>query len=333
MYLMPQLRQNIITGEWVVIAPERAKRPSDFTVARGMNVERLHDSPFLVGGKAWEHRLKEFDTKNTYTVPNLFPAFVCDEKMCSTRSYYPEKSFYRAKEAIGDHDVVVIKDPEKDVYSFSLETWDDLIKTFQTRNLSHNRNPEIEYVTCIYNHGEQAGASIKHPHAQIFASPIVPNYVQKELDGAERYYNNNGVNVFTDILHHEIETKVRLLAKNKYFTAFTFYAARFPFETWIMPNNEQSQFAAINKTERGSLASIMQKIMSLFKKTLDGPAINFWIHTLPATQQEARYFTWHLEISPRVTGYGGFELGSGVIIDIMSPEKAALYLSKSDNHE
>jgi len=326
---MPQLRQNIITGEWVVIAPERAKRPSDFIEALEKNKESVENSPFLVGSSAWKKRFKEYDTKNTYTIANLFPAFVCDETMCETRSYYPEKSFYRAKSSVGDHDVIVIKDPKQDLFSFTQKTWEDLLTAFQSRYIKHSKNEAVEHIMCIYNHGARSGASIEHPHAQIFASPIVPNYVQKELSGSERYFNNNGVSVFEDIVLHEKAEKIRIIAENKEFLAFTFYAARFPFETWVMPKKQAGHFEKINPTERKSLARFMRIVLSMIDKTLKNPSLNFWIHTLPTTINEAKHFCWHIEIAPRVARYGGYELGSGVVIDVVSPEKAAQYLRKN----
>ncbi len=326
---MPQLRQNIITGEWVVIAPERAKRPSDFIESHTKVKQRIENSPFMVGGKAWKKRFTEFDTKTTYIISNLYPAFVCDEKLCETRSFYPEKGFYRAKSSVGDHDVVVIKDPNVGLFSFDAKIWDDLITTFQSRHIHHSKNPQVEYVMCIYNHGPKAGASIEHPHAQIFASPIVPNYIQKELDGAQRYFNNNGVSVYKDILQHEIQEKVRVIAENEHFLAFTFYAARFPFETWVMPKIHSGHFENINKTTRKSLCNIMRKVLGMINETLKNPSINFWIHCLPTTYEDTKHYSWHIEIAPRVSRYGGYELGSGVVIDVVSPEKAAAYLRKN----
>lgn len=332
---MPQLRQNIVTGEWVVIAPERAKRPSDFytsTLAAQPDdqhtKEHPQQSPFVVGGDTWKHRYKDADTTHTYTVANKYPAFACDEKLCETRSYYPEGSFYRAKAAVGEHDVVVVKDADLSIYTFPLAVWEDLFLAFQLRYLSYLRNPAIEHVMPIYNHGPAAGASILHPHGQIFASPIVPNYIEHELAGAERYFTNNGVNVFADLVEHELKEEVRILATNKDFVAFTFFAARFPFEIWIVPVSQQSHYAKLKKGERKNLAHIMSQVVGMLGATLRQPSLNFWIHSQPTTMEETRHYRWHLEIAPRVGGYGGFELGSGVIIDIMSPEIAAYHLRK-----
>lgn len=319
----------------MVIAPERAKRPSDFYAsalaaqpADSPKKDSPSPDPFAVGGDSWRHRIKDADTTHTYTVQNKYPAFVCDEKLCETRSYYPEGSFYRAKAAVGEHDVVVVKDPTLSIYSLPHKIWEDLFLAFQLRYLSYLRNPAIEHIMPIYNHGSAAGASIIHPHGQLFASPIVPNYIDHELSGAERYYTNNGVNVFADLVEHEVKEETRILTTNKDFVAFTFFAARFPFEIWIVPTAQQSHYAEIKAGERKNLAAIMAKVVSMVGGTLREPSLNFWIHSQPTTMQETRYYRWHLEIAPRIGGYGGFELGSGVVIDIMSPEIAAYHLRK-----
>lgn len=330
---MPQLRQNIVTGEWVVIAPERAKRPSDFHASAlaaqpsdAPKKKHPDPSPFTVGGDAWRHRIKSADTTYTYTAQNKYPAFVCDEKLCTTRSYYPEGSFYRAKAAVGEHDVIVVKDPDLSVYTFPLPVWEDLFLAYQLRYLSYLRNPAIEHVMPIYNHGSAAGASIMHPHGQIFASPIIPNYIEHELAGAERYYTNNGVNVFGDLVEHEKKEEVRVISSNPDFIAFTFFAARFPFEIWVVPTAQESHYAKIKAGARKNLAKIMKDVMRMIGGTLREPSLNFWIHSQPTTMEETRPYRWHLEIAPRIGGYGGFELGSGTVIDIMSPEIAAHHL-------
>lgn len=332
---MPQLRQNIVTGEWVVIAPERAKRPSDFyanslAAQPADAAKKSHPSPdpFAVGSDSWRHRIKDADTTHTYTVANKYPAFACDEKLCETRSYYPEGSFYRAKAAVGEHDVVVVKDGTLSIYTFPVRVWEDLFLAYQLRYLSYLRNPAIEHVMPIYNHGSAAGASIVHPHGQLFAGPIVPNYIEHELAGAERYYTNNGVNVFADLVTHELKEEVRILSTNKDFVAFTFFAARFPFEIWVVPTAQESHYATIKAGERKNLAKIMAEVIGMVGITLREPSLNFWIHSQPTTLEESRNYRWHLEIAPRVGGYGGFELGSGVVIDIMSPEIAAYHLRK-----
>jgi UDPglucose--hexose-1-phosphate uridylyltransferase len=324
---MPQLRQDVVTGSWVVIAPERAKRPSDFHSASIQNDSQ--PSPFLVGGDAWKGRIKEADTTNTFTIQNLYPAFVCDEAQCETRSYFPEGSLFRAKPAVGDHEVIVIKDPTLNIFHFTEAIWHDLFASFQMRMLTMSRQTEVIHAMPIYNHGTEAGASIGHPHAQLFGTPIIPNRIQHELNGSETYFSNNGTNVFDDLIEHELRVKARVITSNADFIAITAYAARFPFEMWIIPLSQGAHFHRLTNRQRTNLAKIMKDVVGRLGRTLKNPSFNLWIHSSPTTYDEVRHYRWHIEIAPRVVGYGGFELGADTIIDIMSPEVAAEHLRQN----
>ena len=324
---MPQLRQNIITGEWVVIAPERAKRPSDFSVSHSKKETADKKDVFEVGGKVYkEQRLTgQFESDNIYVIPNSFPAFVEEKNKCSHRTYELE-DFYRARPSTGGHDVVIIKKADTNIYEFTTEIWHDLFTMVKRRYQYWRKDCNAEHTMLIYNHGSQAGASIAHPHAQIFASNIVPNQLYREIRGAEDYFMNNGHNVFQDLIDHEKKTKDRVVVETDEFIAFTFYAARFPFEVWILPKEEGGHFADETSVKMHALGDILKKVMKMYEKVLDKPHLNFYLHDLPKSIHNAEFFRWHVEITPRVANYGGYELGSGVIIDVMSPEEAAEYM-------
>ena len=181
----------------------------------------------------------------------------------------------------------------------------------------------------IYNHGAEAGASIDHPHAQIFASGIVANTVGREIAGSDHYYDINGACVYCDIIKHELKEKIRIVYENDSCLAFNFYASRFPFETWIMPKHHESQFEETSKSTMHDLADALMETLQMMDRTLDNPPLNFYIHTLPIIDANSASYHWHLEITPRVSTFGGFELGSEVIINVMPPEEAAGYLKQN----
>lgn len=322
---MPQLRQNIITGEWVVIAPERAKRPDEYVTAATVRRQAKAECVFCLNKPEYQKRLEDFETKNIYTVPNKFPAFVEIEDHCSSRSHKIEGDFYRVRPSTGGHDVVVVKDHDIDLPNFSQEIWEEMLEVFKMRYQYFARKGVI-YTMPIYNHGPEAGASIEHPHAQIFASNIIPNIPSRELHHTQEYFDRNGQCVFCKLLEHEKKFKIRIIAENKKFLAFTFYAARFPFEIWILPKHHQDRFENEKEATYRDLAEILRIILGKLNKALNDPPINIFWHSLPNTIKSADYYHWHIEIAPRVQGYGGFELGAGTIIDVISPEKAAEYL-------
>lgn len=326
---MPQLRQNIVTGDWVVIAPERSKRPSDFIAAETLRNDSKINCPFCLTGHSYtEERLKSYENDSVYVFPNKFPAFLEDKKSCSTRAHRLESDFYNARPSTGGHDVIVIKDHDHNLYEFTHKTWNDLFAMAKRRYGYWRKDCNAEYSMLIYNQGVKAGASISHPHAQIMASNIIPNHISKEIAGSERYFENSGSCVFCDLIAHEKAEKVRVIEENSAFIAFTFYAARFPFEVWVMPKSHFAHFEDEKDSVIGPLAEIMEKVVGRIGKTLERPPLNFFIHDLPTTIDRADYFHWHIEVAPRVSTYGGFELGSGTIIDIIAPEDAAEYLSK-----
>lgn len=327
---MPQLRQNIVTGEWVIIAPERSKRPSDFIAAETIKTDTKINCPFCLTGASYQkERLINYENDHVYAFPNKFPAFVEDPKHCSNRSRLLEDGFYNVRPSTGGHDVLAVKDHETNLFDFTLPIWRDLFGMARRRYQYWRKDCNTEYSMMIYNQGVKAGASIHHPHAQIMASNIIPNHISKELLGAEAYFSNSGGCVFCDLLAHELAQKTRVIEENAHFVAFTFYAARFPFEVWVLPKNHRAHFEDEPDELIESLAVMMKKVIGRLGGILHKPPLNFFVHDLPTSVEQADYYHWHIEIAPRVSTYGGFELGSGTIIDIIAPEDAAEFLRES----
>ncbi len=321
---MPELRQNIVTGEWVIIAPERAKRPLEFlegkTTQKGPEESKC---VFCLGSESYKARISESEL--TYVVRNKYPVFV-PEKTGQIRSFRVENDFYHAKEALGDHEVIVVKDHRTSLPKFSLPIWRDLLSVMVERYQFHADNSQVEYVMNIYNHGLEAGASIVHPHAQVFASNVVTNEIRQEKHGAENYFEINGSCVFCDLRDHEIAEKTRLIFESERSLAVAFYASRFPFEIWVLPKKHESQFELSSKETLNDIAETMRSAIGMLDGTLSDPPVNFFIHTLPSTLANSSFYHWHVEITPRISRYGGFELGSDVIVNLVSPEEAAKLL-------
>lgn len=191
---MPELRQNIITKDWVVVAPERAKRPRDFVIPKSIKIADKSKCPFCFGTEGYKNneKIRGAETDNVYVLENRYPAFTQDPDNKVIRSFYPEDGFYRARESTGDHEVVVIKDHDTDVLSFSKSLHNEVFEVIRDRYLWMKKNLKVVSIVPIYNHGAEAGASIDHPHAQIFTSNIVSNTVNRELEGANNYYGING---------------------------------------------------------------------------------------------------------------------------------------------
>ena len=205
-----------------------------------------------------------------------------------------DPGIYTSIPSLGGHEVIVIADHMRDISHLSNKEISDLIWVYKKRYLHYEKDKNVAYTMMIHNHGPEAGASIHHPHSQLFASNIIPNYIVREISGASHYYNEKGVCVYCDMIKQERKHKIRIVFENDNFIAFTFYAARFPFECWILPKKHEAYFE----------------------------------HTTDTETKGEKFYHWHIEITPRVSKFGGFELGSGTVIDVVSPEKSAEFLRK-----
>lgn len=327
---MPQLRQNIITGSWVVVAPERAKRPSEFIVAR-QEAPLKDDCVFCPHSENFlKHKIQHYETDTIYVLPNKFPAFVEDPKNCSPRSNKIEGDFYNSKPALGGHDVIVIKDHAQNIYSFDHNHWRDLFTIFKKRYQHFDQLCNSIYTMAIYNQGQESGASILHPHAQIMSSNLVPNLISQELNQCQNRFLSTGLSPFDELIEHEEKFDRRVIAENDYYLAFVQFAARFPFETWIVPKYQLSRFDKISSQQLAALIPVISKVFEKLNRTLKSPPVNFYIHSAPNAIEETSYYRWHIEVTPRLGTFGGYELGGETIIDVMSPEIAADYLNKID---
>lgn len=327
---MPELRQDPISKHWVVIATERAARPDSFRAQEVDKEDKNVVCPFCYGNEgltppetyAIRTRNNEPDTSGwkIRVVPNKFPAFAtCKLKLDSNK-------IYTCQTAKGAHEVVVSSpDHFKDFPSLPRKQIELIIKTFISRSGTIAKDKEIKYVLIIHNHGKKAGASLSHPHSQLFATPVVPPIVEDELERTKAYFQKNKKCVFCQIVKEERRAKTRIVVENSKFIAFCPYASRLPFETWITPKKHQASFQNLNETEIRDFAEILKKLLSKLRRKLGDVSYNFYIHTSPSEKYSNSYH-WHLELFPKLTIPAGFEMGTGIMINICPPEDAARLL-------
>jgi UDPglucose--hexose-1-phosphate uridylyltransferase len=320
---MPRLRQNITTGEWMVVSPERANRPEDFKV-RPFAAQLIHDKQcrFCHGGEAWQTHYFESVTKYTYTIPNKYPAFSSGlniEEM--------GHGFYSDDSSSGVHEVIVLTDPKDTQDSISTIAMYDLLKALQSRAKIAEKNPDVASVVPIYNHGMGSGATIAHPHAQLFASPVIPGRLKHEFEYTAKYYKENNRCVYCKMAKFEIKEDIRVIAKNNYAVAFAAFAPRFLFETWIVPLKHTNSFMRASDESIHDVAELLRFVIKNMDKKLGKPALNWYIHTSRGIDHHlAPTYHWHIEIAPRIAMFGGFELGADMTVETVLPEIAGKYL-------
>jgi UDPglucose--hexose-1-phosphate uridylyltransferase len=134
--------------------------------------------------------------------------------------------------------------------------------------------------------------------------------------------------VWCDIVGQELteEDGKRVVLESPRFLSIVPYAARFPFECWILPRDHQATFESRPAEEYKELAGVLRETLQRLNLVLDTPPYNLVVHTAPNRDSDHEYYHWHIEIMPKLTKVAGFEWGSGFYINPTPPEDAAQYL-------
>lgn len=332
-----ELRQDIITGDWVVIATGRAKRPEDFSKTE-YSTQKINDATdiesclFCDPEKSGQEKdvLIYFKDGREWTLrvfPNKYPAF--------SRGKVPrsmEEGPYFAMTGTGYHEVIATRDHYKHLADLEIIEIAEVFDAFQDRYLDLMRKKSVNYITIFHNFGKEAGASIAHPHSQLIAIPVISPYIKQELDGAELYFKSLRKCVYCEMAEYESTHKRRIVSENDSFIAFCPFASRGAFEVWVLPKKHNPYFERITDEEKIKLAQVFKDALSAIKKTINNPPYNFYIHTSPCDGKDYRRYHWHIEILPHTATWAGFELETGIEISMIQPEKAAEALRNNLNN-
>jgi len=330
---MPELRKDPIIGRWVIIATERARRPSDFKSPE--EIKKPGFCPFCNGNEdktppevyAMRAPNTARDTPgwSIRVVPNKFPALEIEGDL-NKRG----EGVYDRMNGVGAHEVI-IETPNHNSTLADMSPLEiaNVIRTFQWRILDLKQDKRFKYMLIFKNHGSAAGASLDHTHSQLIALPIVPKRVAEEIQGAKTYYLYKERCVFCDIIQQEKKENVRVINENEHFICIAPFTSRFPFESWVLPKTHDIYFEDINDHEIGSLAWIMKDILTRMKVVLNDPPYNFLLHSSPFYERDITFYHWHIEIIPKLTKVAGFEWGTGFYINPTPPEDACVFLKEA----
>ncbi len=324
---MPELRREPVSGRWVIVATERASRPTDFKT----NPQIIKSSfcPFCEGNedKTPPEILAYRDNgapPNTggwrvRVVPNKFPALQIEGDQ-NKRG----EGIYDMMSGIGAHEVI-IESPRHIQSLTSLDNGNvkEVLLCYRDRLVDLKNDKRFVYGLLFKNVGSSAGASLEHTHSQLIVTPIVPQLVANEMANAKIFYQQRERCLFCDMIQQEIETEKRVVISTDNFVAFAPFASRFPFEIWILPKKHESHFENLQGFEAEELAHVLKGVLAKLEATLDLPPYNYIIHSAPFNVTGSEYFHWHIEIIPRLTNIAGFEWGTGFYINPTPPEEAA----------
>jgi len=331
---MPEFRKDPILGRWVIIATERVRRPKDFR--RERPVRRPGPCPLCPGHE--EETPPEIlayrdpgqmvpDTPGwrVRVVPSKFPALRIEGEL-GRRG----QGMYDVMNAVGAHEVVIESpDHDRGLGTLSVDATLDVLRAYRDRIADLKRDERFRSVLVFKNHGADAGKTLEHPHSQLIATPVVPLTVSDELHHARAYHDYRERCLFCDMLRQELEEQVRIVVEGERAVAFAPFAARLPYETWILPRRHAALFEQSDDTELVDLAAVLTTVLAKLRVALDDPPYNLVLHSAPFGVGESPAYHWHLEIMPKLAGLAGVELGSGFHINAVPPEDAGRVLRQT----
>lgn len=325
-----ELRQDTVSGDWVVIATGRARRPHDFV--------REKRVPFLQPKNACPFEKSFADARAAYArdgaqkqsdwwvqaIPNKYPAF--DAGVCAV---FRARGPYVATDGVGAHEVVITRDHTRSFALMSDEEADLVVRAYQDRLRSLADDPCVEYISLFHNHGRLAGATISHPHSQIIALPVVPPDVASSLEGSGRYFEREKKCVHCVMLAYDRRENKRIIFESARFIALVPFASRTAFEIRIFPKSHRARFEDMAPEEHTDFAHTLRVTLAKLYKGLKNPDYNFFLHTAPVKRRpSSEHYHWHFEILPKTAIWAGFEIGTGIEISVIAPEDASAFLKK-----
>jgi UDPglucose--hexose-1-phosphate uridylyltransferase len=323
---VPELRLDPLTGLRTIVAGERAGRPGGELRAEPRPPVDPERDPFLEGHEdrtppevyAVRPNGGGPDTPGwtVRVVPNLYPAL-------SSHSEQPpphaNPDLFWAGPADGAHEVIInTPEPVISLSELPVEQVARAVEVWRERMRVHR---DAACVHLIVNERREAGASLPHSHAQLYALDFVPAAIARERERFGAYATKTmGGNLLGDLVQEEVRQRERIVAIDDETVLMAPYGARVPFQLLLAPRTPRMRF----EDEGPTGAAMLHRALSRLARRLGAsPPLNLWVRTAP---RGAEYFSWRIDILPRLTHLAGLELGAGVNLNIVPPERVAAEL-------
>ncbi|MEJ2281123.1 MAG: hypothetical protein P8X97_04305 [Candidatus Bathyarchaeota archaeon] len=302
-----EVRKDYLLNRWVVIAKERKKRPTDFV--NNNKIANKGICPLCPGNEHMtppavlvynfsEGKIKKEKDKKGFTfkdwsvrvIPNLYPVF----KPPKQKNYEIKEKSTSAFQAIGHHEVIIESSCHEEHLGIARPSQIiQVIEAYLDRIKTLSKNNYVKHISIFRNYRPEAGASLAHPHSQLIATPCIPTILNQEKKASKMFWDKNCKCCFCDIL-----------------------------------DKEHSNMLDMSEMEKNDLAEVLRVSLGGLKDVVNDPPYNFGFHSL-IDEKTTDYYHWHLEVYPRLNIWAGFEKSTGMFINVISPEDAALELRKS----
>lgn len=337
---MSDLRQDPVSGDWIIMAPERAKRLSRLIKKNKRKIDKIENCPFesLKETGNWPviwsyfknkiikgHQLKDDKNWKVVLIPNKYPALAHQRKTCAVDF---QSGPFHLKSGVGVHDLIVFKDHNKGLADLKFKDFFAAFLILQKRYREFKKDKCLLYTSTFCNYGKKAGASLSHLHFQVLTLPIVPPDISDSLTGSARYFKKNNKCIHCDMIKFDLSENKRVIFKNVGAMAITPFISRAPFEIRIFPLKHISNFEQTKISDLKLIVWALHFSLKRIKIKLNDPDLNFFIHTAPFKNHKYNYYHWHIEILPKISMPGGFEVSTGIEINVLDPYQAANILKK-----
>ncbi|KJD34423.1 galactose-1-phosphate uridylyltransferase [Tamlana nanhaiensis] len=290
-------RLNILTNEWVLVSPHRAKRPWQGQNETVNNETRptYDENCYLCAGNTRINGEKNPDYKDVYVFTNDFAAL-----QSNTKSFEVNDGLLVAQSETGICKVVCFSpDHSKSLADMSANDIKQVVKTWQNEYKTLGDNPEINYVQIFENKGAVMGCSNPHPHGQIWSQSNLPNEVDKKNKTQLAYYSNKKSSLLGDYLKQEIDLQERIIFENDAFVVLVPFWAIWPFETMIVPKKHQKNILEMNDDEAFLYAEAISVITKAYDKLFNTSfPYSSGIHQAPTNSENNEHWHWHMSFYP-----------------------------------
>jgi len=325
---MSEFRYNKLTQHWVLFAPNRAKRPTNFNTLKKSSIQSIQSCPFELGHEnKTPNELARIGNEKEWrcrVIPNLYNALSIDTEPKSYKS-----GNFEIKRGFGAHEII-IETPShtKQMFEFTTDEFFDYFSIIKLRLKDLKKDIRIKYFSVFKNYGENGGATLQHSHSQLIATPFVPKTMNKALNYYKQYKEDTERDFFDDLIVDEKNFKKTILFENSSFIAYCPYASRYPFEISIVATKELKSILDFTDIDIYSLSEIIHFCFSKLNSALGTPDFNMLIKN-GDIQSATNPNRFHIEILPRLYKIAGFELDTDIMVNTFLPETAAEILKES----
>jgi UDPglucose--hexose-1-phosphate uridylyltransferase len=318
--IVRQMRLNPLNGRWVTIVSDRAQRPNDFAPReRDEVITAERPCPFCPGNE--ESTLPALETVDEggqwkmRVIPNLYPAFYGVTGFV----VHHVGPVHVTADATGIHEVFVYsRDHDAGIEDLDDQHAAEVMQALKRRLADHARSSGVRYSQVIVNHGREAGASLAHPHAQILGLPFVPTEILDEERAFARFAG--GCVICTTIEAEEATGDRVVFADDDVVCVAPFWSGA-PYELLLMPRRHEAHLQAADDRSLDAMGRAIRDAVGQLESAIGDVAYNLGVHSAP--HEHSGEYHWHLHLWPNLVTQAGFERGTGVMINVVSPEDAA----------